>query len=376
MALDDYNTNPDLNTSISGINIAEGCPPSGINNAIRQLMADLKAKIVLATQAVAGLMSAADKTKLDGIATGANNYVHPTTAGNKHIPAGGSSGQILRWSAAGTAAWGADNNTTYSDFVKSGATAAAGLVPKPPTTAGTKKYLREDGTWQVPPDTNTTYGAATAAALGLVKVGSNITVASGTISLTKQNVTNALGYTPPAQDTNTTYTNFVKATASAAGKAGLVPAPAAGKQASYLRGDGTWSVPTNTTYSNATESKAGLMSAADKAKLNDIAAGATTKAVSQKAKWNAAADGTWTITGLTVGAPLFILHEAKSHSGAKTCKIRATSGCVGGVSSDGYYVVGTRDNATNCFIVIPTATTVKFYVKDASDDDDVLYAYQ
>ena len=42
MAVSDYNTNPDLNTAISGINIAEGCPPSGINNAIRQLMADVK----------------------------------------------------------------------------------------------------------------------------------------------------------------------------------------------------------------------------------------------------------------------------------------------------------------------------------------------
>lgn len=42
MAVKDYNTDPDLNTSISGINIAEGCPPSGINNAIRQLMADVK----------------------------------------------------------------------------------------------------------------------------------------------------------------------------------------------------------------------------------------------------------------------------------------------------------------------------------------------
>ena len=41
-------------------------------------------------------------------------YTHPTTSGNKHIPSGGSSGQILRWSADGTAAWGADNNTTYS----------------------------------------------------------------------------------------------------------------------------------------------------------------------------------------------------------------------------------------------------------------------
>ena len=45
-----------------------------------------------------GIMTASDKNKLDGIATGANNYIHPTTSGNKHIPAGGASGQILRWS--------------------------------------------------------------------------------------------------------------------------------------------------------------------------------------------------------------------------------------------------------------------------------------
>ena len=43
MAVSDYKTSPDQNTSISGINIAEGCLPSGINNAIRQLMADVKA---------------------------------------------------------------------------------------------------------------------------------------------------------------------------------------------------------------------------------------------------------------------------------------------------------------------------------------------
>jgi hypothetical protein len=41
------------------------------------------------------------------------------------------------------------------------------------------------------------------------------------------------------------------ATASAAGKAGLVPAPAAGKQTSFLRGDGTWVIPTNTTYTGS-----------------------------------------------------------------------------------------------------------------------------
>lgn len=58
-----------------------------------------------ATTSATGLMSAADKTKLNGVAEGANNYVHPTGAGNNHIPAGGASGQFLKYSAAGTATW-------------------------------------------------------------------------------------------------------------------------------------------------------------------------------------------------------------------------------------------------------------------------------
>ena len=55
-------------------------------------------------------MSKTDKTKLNNIAEGANKYVHPTTSGNKHIPGGGSTGQILKWSADGTATWGADHS--------------------------------------------------------------------------------------------------------------------------------------------------------------------------------------------------------------------------------------------------------------------------
>ena len=47
----------------------------------------------------------AEKNKLSGIEANANNYVHPTTSGNKHIPSGGSSGKILGWSADGEAAW-------------------------------------------------------------------------------------------------------------------------------------------------------------------------------------------------------------------------------------------------------------------------------
>ena len=65
--------------------------------------------------------------------------------------------------------------------------------------------------------------------MGGVKIGSNISVSSGTISITKSNVTSALGYTPPVSDT---------------------------------------------TYVNATASAAGLMSSSDKSKLDSIAANA------------------------------------------------------------------------------------------------------
>ena len=45
-------------------------------------------------------------------------YTHPTTSGNKHIPSGGASGQILKWSANGTAVWG-DNNAMTCNVVES-----------------------------------------------------------------------------------------------------------------------------------------------------------------------------------------------------------------------------------------------------------------
>ena len=191
-----------------------------------------------ATTSAAGLMTATDKKKLDGIASGANayslptassstlggvkttstvtstsgltacpiisgvpyykdtntTYTHPTTSGNKHIPSGGSSGQILRWSADGTAAWGADNNTTYSVV----STSADGLAPK--RDGSTTKFLRADGTWAVPPDTNTTYTSlknpnsltvqgngtqsftydGSAAKTLNIKAGSNVSVSSDT----------------------------------------------------------------------------------------------------------------------------------------------------------------------------------------------------
>lgn len=114
-------------------------------------------------------------------------------------------------------------------------TATAGSATKPVYFSGGKPVAcTYELKKTVPADavfTDHTYDAATASALGLVKIGSNLTIVSGLLSLTKANVTAALGYTPPT---------------------------------------------TNTTYGNATQRAAGLMSAADKKKLDGIGSDITT----------------------------------------------------------------------------------------------------
>ena len=57
-----------------------------------------------------------DGSKLDGVAVNANNYIHPTSAGNKHVPAGGSADQYLKWSSSGVATWAASGNPFNQDL--------------------------------------------------------------------------------------------------------------------------------------------------------------------------------------------------------------------------------------------------------------------
>lgn len=118
-------------------------------------------KLKNATTEKDGRMSAEDKKKLDGIAEGANKYVHPTGSGNKHIPSGGSAGQVLRWSADGTAVWGADKDTTYTAFkaATSSAAGGAGLVPAP-AAGNHDDYLRGDGKWGAASDMVQTFSQA------------------------------------------------------------------------------------------------------------------------------------------------------------------------------------------------------------------------
>jgi len=42
MAVSNWSTTAAQNTAINGINISEGCPPANLNNAVRQIMADVR----------------------------------------------------------------------------------------------------------------------------------------------------------------------------------------------------------------------------------------------------------------------------------------------------------------------------------------------
>lgn len=91
--LKDYYTKAEVNEAIEGV---EGRTTSALA---------LKVDKVDDKQLSTNDYTTSEKNKLQGIAANANNYTHPTTAGNKHLPAGGTVGQVLVNSGDGTGEW-------------------------------------------------------------------------------------------------------------------------------------------------------------------------------------------------------------------------------------------------------------------------------
>lgn len=120
----------------------------------------------VATQSANGLESAADKKKLDGIATGAEvnqNAFSNVVVGSTTISADSKTDSLTLVGSNVTITPDADNDKVTIGITKANVTSALGYTP---------------------PTTNTTYGVATSSALGLVKSGTDITVdANGNVSV-------------------------------------------------------------------------------------------------------------------------------------------------------------------------------------------------
>lgn len=243
-----------------------------IVKAALAMKADAEHSHGVATSSNNGFISTADKVKLDSVENGANKYTHPSytanTSGLYKIQSD-ASGHVT----AATPVTKSDitqlgipaQDTTYSaaSSATNGLMSSADKSKLDGIAAGANKYV---------------HPAYSAKDAGLYKISVDATghVVTAT-AIAKSDIT-ALGI--PAQDT--TYGTMTAATASVAGKAGLVPAPAAGAQAKYLRGDGTWQTPPTGTSTVATTSANGLMSSSDKSKLDKITAPASTGYVIQK----------------------------------------------------------------------------------------------
>ena len=291
-------------------------------------------------------------------------YTHPTGAGYKHIPAGGASGQILKWKADGEAQWAEETKITVDSALSASSVNPvqnkaikteldkkmdsslkgavngvaeldeSGKVPSSQLPSYVDDVLEfdsqsafpetgESGKIYVAKDTNKTYrwsGSAYTEISASLALGETSSTAypgdKGKIAYDHSQAAHAPADAEPNvqsdwNETNTGSDAYIKnkptsmpanggnadtvgghtveadvpedavftdtkpvnmkgATASEAGTAGYAPAPAAGAQNKYLRGDGTWQTPPNTTYSEATQSKSGLMSAMDKTKLDNM----------------------------------------------------------------------------------------------------------
>lgn len=203
-------SDPTASTTVTSVSFIDT-----ISQNTNGVITPTKKTVSSASTSAAGLMSAADKTKLDGIASGAQanqNAFSNVKVGTTTIAADSTTDTLEL--VAGT------NITLTPDATNDKVTITASITNNALTTTSVS-------------------GTVTGSASGTAGIAG--TVGAPSVTITKTTVTDALGYTPPM--VNTEYTSFVGATESRAGAGGLVPAPAAGKHESFLRGDGIWTIP-------------------------------------------------------------------------------------------------------------------------------------
>jgi len=122
--ISEFDTDPSLNTDIDSINIAEGCAPSGINNAIRELMSQLKNQqdgSSLDTFTVGNTLTVNAANSLRLADTDSSHYVglkSPGTVSTNYtltLPtADGTNGQVLSTNGSGVLSFGNAGDVTLT----------------------------------------------------------------------------------------------------------------------------------------------------------------------------------------------------------------------------------------------------------------------
>lgn len=97
--ISEFDTNPDNNTDIDGINVGENCPPANINNAIRELMSQLK-DFQVGNQASNQLAAAGGGTGLSSPGTSGNVLTSNGSAWVSSAPTYVPTGAMLMWGTA------------------------------------------------------------------------------------------------------------------------------------------------------------------------------------------------------------------------------------------------------------------------------------
>ena len=140
--------------------------------------------------------------------------------------------------------------------------------------------------------------------------------------------------------TTATIPEMSGATSTAAGTAGLVPAPAANKHTAFLRGDGTWVIPTNTNYYRPISVNGTLILGNNNTALN-----------------------------LVAGTNISITAE---NSSGYTGKVTITNTGVRSTTINGNYL-RVNTNGTNTDLTIPYATTANMLARSAGTNVNSCY---
>ena len=311
--------------------------------------------------------------------SGTRTFSHDNSSGNKHIPSGGSTNQILRWTADGTAVWSNEVNTHYTskNIVSSSPTGITNTNTTNPylnhieeSTVTSSHRINGSGATTVSSDvggnitinsTDTTYSFATGTTNGTF----NVTPSGGSATAISIYGLGSAAYTSSTNYALSSHNHSVFTTT----EDGFVPKSVTSNTTDFLRRDGTWATPSSTTYTlplaasgtrggiqigyTATGANLPLLLSSEKAYVTLTSSSITTAL--------GYTPNTGTVTSITLNATSPILIDsttAITTSGTRTFSHASTSGnkhIPSGGSANNY--LKWDSDGTGVWSTLPTAST-------------------